>query len=65
MAIFVNCMNVCGIAAIPPAFLEKIPYILMVIILIITIIVAYVQWWGKEKIKAVMNNESKRSKTPP
>ena len=60
MAIFVNCVNVYGIAAIPAAFLEKIPYILMVIILIITIIVAYVQWWGKEKIKAVMNKKTNK-----
>lgn len=60
MAIFVNCMNAYGIGAIPPAFLEKIPYIIMVIILIITIIVAYVQWWGKEKIRAVMNKKTNK-----
>ena len=60
MANFVNCIYTYGAITIPSNYLEVIPFVILVCILIITIIVAYVQWAGREKVKELMNKKTNK-----
>ena len=60
MANFVNCIYTYGAITISSNYLEVIPYFILVCILIITIIVAYVQWSGREKVKELMNKKTNK-----
>lgn len=60
MAIISNCTTSYEILAVSGGFLNRLPLAILIIVLITAIVIAYVQWSGKEKLRQVMNNKTNK-----